>query len=317
MPSPTCQVKDGGGAYQATTTGVDVTPGNTITINLVSSAGVSTWSIECVYTDELSSAATVTAALVIDQNAKTATYTAPVAGRAYIFRSRVNNGLDTNLQPQSSYTTTFIVHTLISSKRVLSAQETLEANATAGWLAKVNDFIRNPTTATDATTSAKGIVQLTNDLAGTAASPTVIGLTGTAGVLANDCTDVDSTANAQGDVFSRLRSVQTSSTTTTTLYAYTMADETCVTIDFVVTMARRTNVTKAGRYKGSATYRRTGGGAPALVGAAEYATDQETTAGDGVAIDVSSNDIRIRVTAADADNRNWFGEARVQVTVAT
>jgi len=143
MPSPTCEVKDGAGAYASTTNGVDVTPANTITIKLSSSAGVSSWSISCITTDEDSVAATVTSSLTIDTAAKTATFTAPVAGRAYRFQSRVNGGIDVNGVSQSSYTTTFCVYTLTAaSKRVGAADETYEGDSTFGWASRVNDLVR-------------------------------------------------------------------------------------------------------------------------------------------------------------------------------
>jgi hypothetical protein len=113
--------------------------------------------------------------------------------------------------------------------------------------------------------------------------------------------------------------VQSSSATTALItgLTHTMTDETTVTYDFDVTMARRTTVSKAGNYRGKVTYRRTGGGAPTAVGAAEYRTDQETTAGDGVAFAVNGNAIEVRYTSADADGRNWGGELRIaQVTNA-
>lgn len=112
-------------------------------------------------------------------------------------------------------------------------------------------------------------------------------------------------------------SVQTSTTTTTTVASFDMTDETLCAFDVIVTCARRTNVTKGGRYKRSVVYRRTGGGGPTIVGSLESGTDQETTAGDDVTIDVSSNTVRVRVTAADTDTRNWLAELRVQETYST
>jgi len=111
--------------------------------------------------------------------------------------------------------------------------------------------------------------------------------------------------------------VQTSSTTTTTAGSFTVPDETLCSFDVVVTYARRTNVTKAARYKRSVSYRRTSGGAPTIVGSLETGTDQETTAADDVTIDVSSNDVRVRVTAADADNRNWTAHIVVHEQLST
>jgi hypothetical protein len=142
-PSPTCEVKDGSGAYQATTSGVDVTVGNTITIRLSSQTDVDSWLIECATTDDTSDADTVTAALSIDSTNKTATFTAPAAGKAYRFRSRVNGGIDRNGVVRASYETTFCVYTLVSGRRVLAVDETTEGDATFGWSKWYNDMIRS------------------------------------------------------------------------------------------------------------------------------------------------------------------------------
>lgn len=148
MPSPICEAKDGGGAFTATTNGKDVTPTNTVTIRLASTAGVSTWTITCFATDESSDAAAVTASLVVDAIAKTATFTAPSAGKAYLFRSTVNNGIDANGVAQASYSTTFGVYTLTGGRRVHAVDETFESHSTFGWVGDMNSVIRNPTATT-------------------------------------------------------------------------------------------------------------------------------------------------------------------------
>lgn len=152
MPSPTCQVKDGAGAYVSTTNGVNVTPGNTITIKLTDSSANS-WVPSCLTADELSDAATITAALTIDPLANTATFVAPVAGRAYRFQSRVNGGNGPDGKAKSSYTTTFCVYTLnAGGDRCIAPDETVEGNATAGWVAPVNGVIRRQMSAAAFTT---------------------------------------------------------------------------------------------------------------------------------------------------------------------
>jgi hypothetical protein len=145
MTSPICEVKDGAGAYASTTDGVDVTPTNTVTIRLASQAGVDSWSISCVYTDDTSDADAINAALVVDPITKTATFTAPAVGKALIFQSRVNGGVDVNGRSQASYTATFGIFTLTAEgRRVLAMNETLESNADFGWIVDVNALIRNP-----------------------------------------------------------------------------------------------------------------------------------------------------------------------------
>lgn len=97
---------------------------------------------------------------------------------------------------------------------------------------------------------------------------------------------------------------------------FTMLDNTCCTFDFIVGMSKQTTLDKAGRWDGKATYRRAGG-APTIVGAAEYGTPHLTTAGDDVVFDVSGNAVRVYATAIDADDRNWTCELRVHETLST
>ena len=66
MPSPICEVRDGAGPYQPTSYGLDVTPGNLVTIRLANQDDVDSWSISCLTTDELSDKDAMNASLVID-----------------------------------------------------------------------------------------------------------------------------------------------------------------------------------------------------------------------------------------------------------
>lgn len=145
MASPTCQVKDGAGSYVPTTDGVNVTPAATITIALVSSAGVNSWSITCIGTDENQTAAAINALLTVDGVNKTATFTMPAAGTALVFRSTVT---DTN---GTSTSETFGIFTLTTgSLRVGAVGEGSEGSAAFGWTTKINAIIRDggPTVAT-------------------------------------------------------------------------------------------------------------------------------------------------------------------------
>lgn len=139
MPSPTCLVNG-----LATTNGVDVTKNTTVTIQLADTAGVITWEIECIGTDDLHTTAGIGSTLVItDITNKTATFHMPDDfGVSCIFQSRVNNGVDLNNRVQLSYTTTFKVATLINSNRTIAVNETMESNATFGWAKPVNQIIR-------------------------------------------------------------------------------------------------------------------------------------------------------------------------------
>ncbi len=142
MPNPLCQIKHAVGSYETPTNGFDATPGETVTIKLASDSGVDVWELVCFGTDELSDAAVITASLVIDPLLKTATFTAPVAGRTWLFRSTVNRGVDADGQKQASYHATFGVFTKILGNRVLGLNERLESNATFGWIVDFNSWIR-------------------------------------------------------------------------------------------------------------------------------------------------------------------------------
>lgn len=142
MPNPACQVKNGGAAYVGTTNGVTVTPANTIIIQLIDSSA-DTWGITCVTSDDQSVPATINAGLVIDSVARTATFTAPVAGRALRFRSVVNGGIGADGKKKSSYTTYFGIYTLTADGlSLVAADETTERDATYGWAKSVNAKIR-------------------------------------------------------------------------------------------------------------------------------------------------------------------------------
>lgn len=148
MTSPLCQVKDGAGAYGPTLNGVNVTPTHTITIKLADATGVKLWSVACIDTDDLSDADTITAGLTIDSSAKTASFTAPAAGSALIFQSKIGInalGFNANGAPDATFTTTFAIYTLAASGfRVAAVNETTEGNAKFGTAATINAIIRNP-----------------------------------------------------------------------------------------------------------------------------------------------------------------------------
>jgi hypothetical protein len=131
-------------------------------------------------------------------------------------------------------------------------------------------------------------------------------------------TDANDTSLSLCPIKIRKAQVQTTDATVTTLLSYTMTDETLCAFDVVVTVARRTNVTKGGRYKRSVVYRRTSAGVATIVGTLETGTDQETTAGLDVTIDTDgANAVRVRVTGEAATNYNWACEMRIEETLAT
>ncbi len=139
-PSPTCTVQDGAGSPQATIDGVDVTPGNTITIQLASLAGVRGWSITIVGTDD----EVASPALSVNYTTYTATFTAPAGQWALIFESKINGGVDLDGQTQDSYTTTFgIYSTGIGGYRLFAVNERYEGSNAFGWITKMNALLRS------------------------------------------------------------------------------------------------------------------------------------------------------------------------------
>ena len=148
MPSPICQVKVGAGAYQATTFGVDITPGAVVTIKLADITDVDSWTIYCLSTDELSDKAAINLALVIDNPTKTATFTAPASyGRTLRFVSQINNRKDRNFVERDDYTTTLCLYLpTVGGLRTLAVDERMEGNPNFGWIASYNNALRNPPT---------------------------------------------------------------------------------------------------------------------------------------------------------------------------
>lgn len=141
MPSPLCEVKDGAGAYVSTDDGVDVTPGETVTIHLIDTSA-DTWSLSCVYTDDEADVDAVNASLTRNETLRTVTFEAPEDGHTYIFQSVVNNGVSQG-RVNRSYTTTFGVYTRTENgDRVISANETTEGGD-FGWIVPINNIIRS------------------------------------------------------------------------------------------------------------------------------------------------------------------------------
>lgn len=145
MSSPICEIKVGLTAYQPTNDGVNSTPGAAIIIRLVSGAGVNTWSIRCLTTDQTLVADVITGSLIVDPLLKTASFGAPTARpKAMIFESIVNGGVDINGRSRSDYRSTFGLYIpTTAGVRVIAANETTESNSDFGWIVSINDVIAN------------------------------------------------------------------------------------------------------------------------------------------------------------------------------
>jgi len=142
MPlSPVCLVQDGVGPFVPTTDGVDVTPGNTISIKLQDATSVVEWYLQIFGTDELSTAPPLT-----DVNPGTHLVTTPTTvvtcvfpaatGRALGFKSWVTG-------TGGPIEITFGLFSLTAfSTRVGFVTETREGDTDYGWSTKLNPLIR-------------------------------------------------------------------------------------------------------------------------------------------------------------------------------
>ena len=145
LPSPLLLIN----AQSQLPNGVDVADGSTVTLALASTAGVYSWEITCIGTDDLNTVAAINATLVVNSANFTATFTAPTDpdgyGAALIFKSTVNNGIDINglVQPYLTTTAGVYVPTLFLDMRVGAQNETNEGNLIYGWLEKFNTALRN------------------------------------------------------------------------------------------------------------------------------------------------------------------------------
>jgi hypothetical protein len=145
VASSVVEVKDGAGAYVQTLDGVDVTPGNTISIRLLSTTDVIQWALQIFGVDEV----TVNAPSLTGVNPSThivatpstvVTFTMPSGvgiARSIIFRSSVNGG-------GPGYSSTFGLYTPTGGGyRIGAVGEKLEGDSTFGWSSIVNRIIRD------------------------------------------------------------------------------------------------------------------------------------------------------------------------------
>lgn len=195
--SPTCQVRDGAGSFVATTDGVNVTPGNTITVRLADTTDVVDWFLVVLGTDETTTTPALTGVNPSTNKVTTpgtlATFPMPSgAGRAVLIESTVTG-------PGGPQVTTLAVFTLTThGYRIGATGEQREGSTGYGWATKLNPLIRSgapvlryddslalPTLgvstiqqAIDALKAASGGFTAAGDLAGDGTSQTVIGWLG-------------------------------------------------------------------------------------------------------------------------------------------
>lgn len=135
-PNPAVLVSDNGGAFQSTTNGVNVGAGDPITVKLANSAGVSTWTLSCIGTDDQSVAPAIGVSGIGNS---LRTFEVGNVGTAFIFQSIVTD----NQSPPNQYTTTFKVSVLAANgSSVMCTNERFEGNATYGWIVLINSYLR-------------------------------------------------------------------------------------------------------------------------------------------------------------------------------
>jgi len=131
-------------AWNPTSGGVDVTPGDTVSIQLDDTLGVGSWYLTVVGVDEVTANPPVlvnvltspdTPGLVVSPTS-IVSFTVPVGrGQAYILRSSVNG---------PSITTTFGIFVRTAAGfRVGAVGERFEGDPVFGWTTTLNQFIRN------------------------------------------------------------------------------------------------------------------------------------------------------------------------------
>lgn len=142
MPvSPTCLVAVNAGPFGSTVDGIDVSPGDTISVRLADTTDVSQWFLQVLGTDELSTAPLLSGTNLITHEvtspSTTVTFVYPNArGRAMRLQSLVQG-------VGGPSTTTFGVYTLtLQGTRVGSIGEQREGNTNFGWIVLVNPIHR-------------------------------------------------------------------------------------------------------------------------------------------------------------------------------
>ena len=140
--SPVCLVRAELGPWVSTLDGINIAAGAHIDIKLESSLGTTTWYLQVLGTDELSTAPTLTNVdplthQVIDPTAIVSFISSSSTGHAILFQSRIWTHLSTWLAA------TYTLYTLTDSGlRVGATGETVEGNTIHGWTNIVNPAIR-------------------------------------------------------------------------------------------------------------------------------------------------------------------------------
>jgi len=156
----------------------------------------------------------------------------------------------------------------------------------------------------DATTGGKGVVQLTNDLGGTATSPTVLNITGSSGTTAIKVAEVTN-SSVSGLVFKDKKfQVTTTNATTTNIATFALAtSNTAMEVDVII-IAKIADGSKSACFKRSALYTNRSG-VLVVTGAVNDLGTSKDDALWNATIAASGTNINVSVTGVAATTISW------------
>lgn len=111
-----------------------------------------------------------------------------------------------------------------------------------------------------------------------------------------------SSNDRKGNVYQLIGRASAVDATATTIATFSMADETAIQMEVTMVAVRTAAVTKAETYKRFVSYRRTGGGAPTIIGSATATHTAEVDAAADITFVVSGNDIQVKFTGVATNN---------------
>ncbi len=142
-PSPLCEYSVNGSGFVAIDKGINVQPGAAVQVRLATGTGVFAWVFTCYATDDQTTTGAVNALVTVNSLTRVASFTAPAAGTAMLFRSVVNGGVDASGRTDVTLENRFGIYALTTGgRRTLALNETLEGDPVYGWLPRVNDIVR-------------------------------------------------------------------------------------------------------------------------------------------------------------------------------
>lgn len=188
----------------------------------------------------------------------------------------------------------------VSGAAVAGYVITAASSSTAAW-----------TTLPNASTSALGLVQLAQDLAGTATTPTVTAISGASGVATIRCATVTNTSTAKVTPTTVLiGTTNTTNATLTTIYTYPLTNNATTKVMASIEGVRDTNAQSAS-YELAVTVRANGGVYQFVGSLSKYAVEDDPDWDCTLAL--SGSNLLVQVTGKAATNVSWGGEFSARV----